>query len=46
MGANLAYLEKPDTRKNTAEGSYKPAYNFATSAMQGWRHSMEDAHIT
>lgn len=45
MGANLAYLEKPDTRKYTSEGSNKPAFNFATSAMQGWRHSMEDSHI-
>ena len=45
MGANLAYLEKPDTRKFTSEGSNKPAFNYATSGMQGWRHSMEDAHI-
>ena len=45
MGANLAYLEKPDTRKFTSEGANKGSFNYATSGMQGWRHSMEDAHI-
>lgn len=45
MGANLAYLEKPVTRKMTSEGAKKPFLSYATSAMQGWRHNMEDAHI-
>ena len=45
MGANLVYLERPVTRKHTAEGSIKPFLSYATSSMQGWRHSMEDAHI-
>ena len=45
MGANLAYLEKPVTRKFTSEGAKKPFLTYSSSAMQGWRHNMEDAHI-
>ena len=46
MGANFVYLERPVTKKITHEGGAKPFFSFAASSMQGWRHSMEDAHIT
>lgn len=38
------YLMKPNTEKNTIEGKSKN-FEFAQSSMQGWRTSMEDAHI-
>ena len=45
MGADLVYLQKPNTKKFTSEGAVKNFYHFSTSSMQGWRHNMEDAHI-
>jgi protein phosphatase 1G len=45
MGANLVYRDKPITKKHTTEGAQKPLFKYAQSDMQGWRHSMEDAHI-
>ena len=45
MGANLVYLERPNTKKETIAGSYPgsqttPSYKYASSAMQGWRLNM------
>ena len=45
MGANLVYLDRPNTKKDTISGSYagtqsSPAYKYASSAMQGWRLNM------
>jgi len=50
MGANLVYLERPLTKKDTVIGTYAgseklPQYKYACSAMQGWRLNMEDAHL-
>jgi len=50
MGASLVYLDRPNTKKETLSGaiqgtSAQPGYKYATSAMQGWRLNMEDAHI-
>ena len=39
------YLTTPITKKHTTEGSNK-ILKYACSSMQGWRISMEDAHIT
>lgn len=38
------YLPKPSTEKKTSTGESNNIV-FAESAMQGWRMSMEDAHI-
>ncbi len=38
------YLGKPNTSKETLCGE-NDYYEYATSCMQGWRVSMEDAHI-
>lgn len=38
------YLMKPNTEKQTTTGK-NTLLEFAQSAMQGWRTSMEDAHI-
>jgi serine/threonine protein phosphatase PrpC len=46
MGASLVYLDRPNTVKETITGQSKIGYRFAASCMQGWRLSMEDAHIT
>ena len=46
MGASLVYLDRPNTTKDTATGqSNKLGYRYAMTSMQGWRLSMEDAHI-
>jgi serine/threonine protein phosphatase PrpC len=44
MGASLVYLDRPKTQKETIAGQ-SAHYKFAMSGMQGWRLSMEDAHI-
>lgn len=38
------YLSSPDTKKHSVDGE-NAVLRFGTSAMQGWRVSMEDAHI-
>lgn len=38
------YLSKPNTTKNSQIGE-APNLKFGVSSMQGWRMSMEDAHI-
>ncbi|KAL4487610.1 hypothetical protein ABPG72_017399 [Tetrahymena utriculariae] len=38
------YLSKPVTTKETESGSFG-SVEYAMSCMQGWRQSMEDAHI-
>ena len=46
MGASLVYLDRPNTTKHTSVGqSGKLGYRYAMTSMQGWRLSMEDAHI-
>ena len=46
MGASLVYLEKPSKQKHNDTGqSTDNGYKYALSSMQGWRLSMEDAHI-
>lgn len=45
MGANLVYLDRPNTQKHNVFGESKIGYKYALSSMQGWRLSMEDAHI-
>lgn len=45
MGANLVYLDRPNTQKHNVAGESKLGYKYALSSMQGWRLSMEDAHI-
>jgi len=44
MGASLVYLDRPKTQKDTTSGQ-STFYKYAMSSMQGWRLSMEDAHI-
>ncbi|GBG25966.1 Protein phosphatase, putative [Hondaea fermentalgiana] len=46
-----AYLDKPVTTKESFDGLYvniegDAEHAFAVSEMQGWRKTMEDAHIT
>lgn len=41
-----AYLSTPITEKESTTGSGGPAKEWGASAMQGWRRSMEDAHVT
>lgn len=38
------YLMKPNTEKDTTSGK-NSLFEYAQSSMQGWRTSMEDAHI-
>lgn len=38
------YMSQPNKTKESYEGNYKNI-EWAASAMQGWRNSMEDAHI-
>ena len=45
MGASLVYLEKPKTFKHQIQGKAQAGYRYALSSMQGWRLSMEDAHL-
>lgn len=45
MGANLVYLDRPNTKKETIAGQFAgsqqtPSYKYACSAMQGWRLNM------
>lgn len=39
------YLERPKTYKHQQNGTAPAGYRYALSSMQGWRLSMEDAHI-
>lgn len=39
------YLSAPDTTKHSSEGS-NARMSFAVTAMQGWRSTMEDTHLT
>ena len=39
------YLSKPKTTKDSVDGECDE-FRFAASSMQGWRTSMEDAHIS
>ncbi len=39
------YLSKPDLTKNSSKGE-NGILSFGVSSMQGWRMSMEDAHIS
>ena len=38
-----AFLDKPNTEKRSASGSFKDL-RYGLSSMQGWRREMEDAH--
>ena len=45
MGANLVYLDRPNTKKETLTGQFNGTdlavpYKFCCSAMQGWRLNM------
>jgi len=40
-----AYLEKPNTKKNTSSGSFGDKIKYTVSEMQGWRARMEDTWI-
>ena len=44
MGAGIIYLSEPKTTKELANGS-SGLLEFASADMQGWRKSMEDAHV-
>ena len=44
MGPGLAYLSLPNKHKETQLGK-NSLYEFVTMEMQGWRRSMEDAHV-
>ena len=44
MGPGLVYLQEPNKTKLTSEGSSK-LLDFGAVEMQGWRKTMEDAHI-
>ncbi len=39
------YLAEPNKKKATTEGS-GALMEFAAAEMQGWRRTMEDAHVT
>ena len=39
------YLSKPNTTKSSGNGS-NDKYEYGLSSMQGWRMSMEDAHLS
>ena len=45
MGPGLVYLSQPNTQKESQEGETADL-RYAATAMQGWRVSMEDAHLT
>ena len=45
MGPGLVYLPEPNKTKKTSEGSSKIT-DYGAVEMQGWRKTMEDAHIT
>jgi hypothetical protein len=44
MGPNMVYLPEPKKTKKIASGECK-YLSFASAEMQGWRKSMEDAHV-
>eukprot|EP00928_Gymnodinium_smaydae_P097492 TRINITY_DN8846_c0_g1_i1.p1 TRINITY_DN8846_c0_g1~~TRINITY_DN8846_c0_g1_i1.p1 ORF type:complete len:548 (+),score=162.57 TRINITY_DN8846_c0_g1_i1:82-1644(+) len=48
MGANMTYLDAPDTAKDLSDGgSLETAGSrHGTCEMQGWRRGMEDAHLS
>jgi protein phosphatase 1G len=39
------YLSSPDTKKKSVDGG-SATIKYGASSMQGWRMSMEDAHIS
>lgn len=39
------YLSKPNTEKHSLKGNNEKL-SFGASSMQGWRMTMEDAHIS
>ena len=41
----MAYLTEPNKTKITEEGS-SSIFSFCAAEMQGWRKSMEDAHLS
>ena len=45
MGLGLVYLSEPDKTKYPTEGS-SSILEYGATEMQGWRKTMEDAHIT
>ena len=45
MGPGLVYLSEPNKEKHCNEGISK-IIDYGAVEMQGWRKSMEDAHIT
>lgn len=44
MGPSLVYLNEPKKTKEIASGDSK-LLSFGSAEMQGWRKSMEDAHV-
>lgn len=40
-----SYMSRPNLQKRSSSGE-NSRLKFGVSSMQGWRHSMEDAHIT
>lgn len=44
MGPGLTYRVEPDKTKHSFEGG-SPMFKFAGTEVQGWRLSMEDAHL-
>lgn len=44
MGPGFTYRNEPDKTKHSFEGT-SPAFDFAGTEIQGWRLSMEDAHL-
>jgi len=41
----ILYLDEPITEKATSNGE-SPQLKYATCEMQGWRNTMEDAHLS
>lgn len=44
MGPGLTYRTEPDKTKHSFEGS-STIFEYAGTEVQGWRLSMEDAHL-
>lgn len=44
MGLGLVYLSEPITAKNPTDEE-GPFLSYGATEMQGWRKTMEDAHI-
>jgi protein phosphatase 1G len=45
MGASLTYLRKPQTKPHIEHVDIPGRAKVATGSIQGWRRSMEDAHM-